>query len=408
MKNKSLPHYLAFLIILLGLFAQFYIAVFSQIFGIAGGDLALVTRAFVFLCSLSCIALVLFKLRIRHPRFVAIFLLFWILYISRLAWETFHDGFYMHDSYYYWSFALGVSLFPSLALVQANLNKDDVPLRTLFGCIMVFLIISAPFLTAMAFDGQNHQYDTGQFSISKTNPIQFGHLGVTLIILAFAMSQESKSIRVQLLVYVGIILGLASIILSAARGPILSLFFVFLFALLFLKVEKTNYLKNRFSFLGPTIFGFLFVFGVISLITSVDVSELTIVGRTAGTIDLADRSSAVRFLLLLDVLEMVSESPLIGSGIESQKFELYPHNLFLEAIIATGIFGLMLILTLVFVGLLYSVRCLRAGYNIFPSLFFVQQLIAVQFSGAIYSINYFWISLALIVTPGSQLNRCRP
>ena len=100
------------------------------------------------------------------------------------------------------------------------------------------------------------------------------------------------------------------------------------------------------------------------------------------------------------------EKPILGSALLEETSGFYPHNLVLEAFMATGIIGGCAYLLLIALMLNASIRLLikADGYE-WLALLAIMYLVGAQFSGSHWGFNAHWQSLVLVIVTERATNR---
>lgn len=319
---------------------------------------------------------------IRTP--AVLLLYFWLFYILRLLVETlFQPEELARPAFIYWTFAVGACLVPMVALAA---NRERMAPDHLFRLILVLCVVATLLGLASADtkmgDGE-YAFDTGRYGLDSLNPIFFGHLGVTVAVMAIWRLHEKATLKAYLLYAMVAALGILVMLLSASRGPLIA----FAASILALEVVRG---WRRLLLVGLTLAP-LFVFLTFDL-TSVDRALGTqTFSRLQLTFEISDAATLGRVQSLGGALQQFIEAPISGNALEERTTRNYPHNIVLEALIATGIFGaLALVMALVWL-LRQTVRLLqaRSPYG-WLALLFVQYLVGAQMSGAVWSSYQLW------------------
>jgi O-antigen ligase len=129
-----------------------------------------------------------------------------------------------------------------------------------------------------------------------------------------------------------------------------------------------------------------------------------LIGRTEADIVQGEQYSRSR--VTRAAITQFMENPIFGSGMAEQETGDYPHNLWIEAFMATGVVGgvAMLVVTLkALKACMLVIKTQRQGAWV--GLIFLQYLVAGLFSGAIWGSTAFWcfavgtVSLAVLRAP---------
>jgi O-antigen ligase len=106
-------------------------------------------------------------------------------------------------------------------------------------------------------------------------------------------------------------------------------------------------------------------------------------------------NSEIRVLMQAGAIEQFLDSPWLGSAIIERQFEDYPHNAFVESLMALGIVGGLMMLGMALILLRGAVAHFRHGALLVP-LLAVQYFGAAQFSGSLAASDSLWLLLALV------------
>ncbi len=342
------------------------ISMLTNLIGADGSILRIVFRASVALLGLYFIAVVFVKLPAVTVRIGALAFLF--VYTLRLFIDLTRD---LPNADFAWTrFTLTV-LIPCLAIaVTASLPKTEATFRAYIAACGIVVIMSYYLL------GNYENPFHGRAGFTNLNPIALGHAAVTTILCFSTYLFSTKSWTVKYASIVMILLAFPVVIASGSRGPLIAL----------LVAGTWLYLHNwRMILLGLSFLSVAAVFWDTSSTLASRISRLTM-GE--------DASALGRAGLLRQAVEDFLSSPIYGAQF-SVFGDRYPHNLFVEAAMATGVIGLGL---LIWFMVLY-VKSLRHIGRDFPllSALSIQGLVFTQLSGAIYINTVFFPAALLII-----------
>jgi O-antigen ligase len=270
-----------------------------------------------------------------------------------------------------------------------------------FGAVsVVALAIGAVYSAGHALAG------AGRLSTDVINPITVGDVGASLFIVCLAHRGPSAKLRFSRLLagarIVGGLLGTALCLLTASKGPLLGLMLA-AFAMLLQRLSRLSSRRRALEIaLAACLVGALLA-GAALLAQS---GLLLIYSRFS---DIAsDQSTALRLQAWDGALAQYDSAPLWGSSAVELSTRFYPHNLVVEVMMATGAFGLLLLLLLLAMAGAASWRILRTApeYS-WIALLFLQQLVSSMLSGSAYFGGQFWISMAILLGL-RQMIRGRP
>jgi len=346
-------------------------------------------RALVLLLSLSLI--------LSTPRAVWtstgawLFFLFWAIYLARLMWDGWVVG--IPNASEFTLNLIAFSIPTAIAFMQPlAINERKLSLQLLsFGVVTCFLAIIA-YYTGLAAERSTTELSEGRLFLETVNPITYGHVGVTTLLAALSMTRYCTRKFEWIVLALVAVLGCVVIQIAGSRGPLLSLVVCVLAVGLICKHYRWLLL--------PLIFG-----GLLMLGGSPIESESLLVSRVNSS--LSNDSSEIRVLMAAGALQQFYDSPWVGSSIIEQQFEDHPHNPFLEAAMAVGVSGLLLLVFISLRALWRVCRALREGDLLVP-LLALQALVAAQVSGSISQSASMWMFLALFAGAAVRQRRRSP
>ena len=354
--------------------------------------LSLVLRAGILSLSLIVFVEFLFRRRPIRPTMFGIPLLFF-LYGVRLLYETqFNASSLGQPASYYWIFFLGATVLPTLAILARRHIESDQTFRMLFVALLASVTM-ATLQFSTIIDVNGNQHDTGRAALERLNPISFGNIGASLLLLCMWPFLSARYIewRFRLLLLGSAALGSYALFISASRGPIVGV--IVSIALFLASQLLAGRIRTTLLFLVVGVLALAYFSYNNALLDSVTLFRISAVFSNE------DMSTSIRLDMYQSGIASVLESPFLGSGIEVQKFHFYPHNLLIEMFMATGIFGGCLSLILIVSVVHSGFRLLKSGHPAgWMALLMIQYLTGAMFSGAVYSNTSFWIAAAMVLT----------
>lgn len=337
-----------------------------------------------------CIATAFFGLLGSRKQGISIWLfLFLIIYALRLIYDTYLD--FLIGADVAWVTFIGITAPPVAAAMFAAGYYD--PRKFLLSLAVISTIASGALALVGALnlnlEGISSLEQTGnRLDFATVNAITIGQTGATALACALAIFFSMGMRKWTALTVLAVVLGTWAVIQSGSRGPFVGLAFS---TLLLLMV--------RGNVRGIFMVGLLAIFAVIQL----DVLQSTILERLS--LSFQDASSLERLQIQSDALAQFLANPATGSAYAELTTMQYPHNLELEAAMALGLGGLVL----VFLLLLRAAREILAGMatnDLIVPLIASNSLLFAQFSGSIWGGSILFTTLA-ILTGGYALNRRR-
>lgn len=405
-RNRPFTKWLLILLFALGIAGYPFVAPLPLILDVESRVISVPYRGF-FLGVALVVVLAVIRRRdsFYFGQFWWIFWLFWGIYITRLFVDTIVSPVPLRlpiEEYYLQAF--GLVLFPTIAFF-AVLKPDECRLAIFATLLVSILACLANYYLAIEALLSGSIYRLGTETL---NPISFGYLGTTVVLLAsFALLRlPLRGLQGKIFIFCSIAIGLLAVGLAGSRGPLAALVITILVLLVY------TFRRNRSA---AALIVFLVAFAWIALPYVVEMGS-GIVERVEATGSGADPSDEDRIWLWTGAWSSFLDHPVVGSGIEPHSLGFYPHNVVLEGFMATGILGGgLLLLMLLYVaktaiGLLQS----RSEYG-WIGLLYIQQLFAATTTGAIYGSTGLWYTMAAAISADwaqrlirRQHNRTRP
>jgi O-antigen ligase len=228
------------------------------------------------------------------------------------------------------------------------------------------------------------------------NPISYGHMGVTAIILGLFVLLQIGRVKTPWYLRVGaacaICLGGFSILAASSRGALVA-------GILLIPLVGCLGLQRGSRFLTVAI---CIVLGFVVAATVTYFSQNgPNLGRllvSAAAYDTTSNSVNGRHNMIRDAWREYMDHPWLGSSLVERNALIYPHNAFVEAFMATGTFGGSAFVLLILVAIYRAAKVIRrdAATAWVPFCFF-QQLIGAMFSGGLYGNVALWSMTAIML-----------
>jgi O-antigen ligase len=320
-------------------------------------------------------------------------LFFWVFYLLRiLSYTLLYADQLLHPPMHYWMWTVGSSFLPFLAVALARTVPEGLTLAriVLFGALATTLLI-IPNASTQMISG-SRIVDVGRLQLDSLNPISLGRLGVVLLVLTmWSFLYDPIFRRSMFLKCVGLsafVLALYLLILSGSRGPVVALASAIVFLGCSLSLRRTIQFSGVVALLGAAIF---------VLATLLDSSQFeTTIDRYLSAMEIRDAASIARIQSYSGAWSVFKEHPVLGFGMEEPTTGFYPHNVVLEAFMATGIIGGVLLVCTLCLALYLSFRLLRTGHG-WVALLFGVFLAQSMFSGSLYQAGELWVLIAMVM-----------
>jgi hypothetical protein len=344
----------------------------------------------------------------RSPRFYrgvlwAPLALFFVLYMYRLYMDTTLDPIALTmPASEYLTFGLGVTLIPMLPFF---LPPEAAPSRAALSFALRTAVLASILVLAITVQqfraGDLLALWAGRVGTETLNPISLGHLGASVVILAtYCLVWDPPANAPSRILLLGaLMLGLITTAVAASRGPMLA-GVAALAALWLLPLRR----RTRAVMLAVTVT--LVLFGIGLAVRAEDELGIPLVSRVTALAEArADVTVGLRITFIQDAWSQFMEHPILGSALEERNSMGYPHNIHVEAFMATGLFGGLSLLTLTVAGLWASIRLLRRDPGKgWIALMYVQSLVGAATSGSIVGSASFYAFLAAVVSTASQVD----
>lgn len=361
----------------------------ASLFQIDSSGISILIRGLVAMISLF---LILANLPRRLNVAFLFFTMFWLAYFSRLTYNLgLKNEVLSRSSLDFWIWSVGACALPALAMLLSTKSSLKMlffkPITLACGIASLITYLSITTLTDDTLIITSERWQS-----SNLNPISIGHLGVSTILCGLIGLLSVNSDRIKRVLYFLLIaLGLLLSTKANSRGPIVALVLVLL---IYIFAQRVSI--NLLHRIGGLI---LLTLLIVYIIPSDFISVTNIIYRFSVVSTDSDMSSYMRILSFNGALDQFINSPIFGDGLEEKVTHFYPHNLILEALMTTGIIGGFPFVALLLIGVFSAVRLMRqkTGESLVGALA-IQQVIAGQFSGAIYNSIGFWCLICLVIS----------
>lgn len=372
------------------------VAALSTALNLNGSTLSIAMRAAVVSMSIILIVRNLHRVQKSHLKYVVIFITFWVTYIIRVAVDTTDPSSQLTMSALeYWIWAVGVCLIPSMGLVGVSFEHAMLKAFNLTWLALGFSSALSLYFGSTVVTGLDaSQINTGRLALDLLNPISMGNLGTSLAIFSgwywCTKTNSQSEIALKVASLFGMLLGLSLLILSASRGPLLGFVCVLVVTLLTLKLRKL---------IKITALASLVVIALVPAVSSyIELESLQITARVAAISGGVDLSVISRQDSFAGAWNQFLGNPLFGDFLEERSTGFYPHNLTLEAFMATGLIGGLAFLAISIIAFRKAYRMIQLQLpHAWAGLIFIQYLVGAQMSGAIYSSSAFWSFAVLLI-----------
>lgn len=284
-----------------------------------------------------------------------------------------------------------LTILPYFLVRASYFNKKEVE-----GFLKYFIIGSVIISVVLLFNFNLSSYRLVVFDV---NPIPIAIIsGMSLIFsLYFIFNGNSKQKIINSFL---ICLFLIMIFLSGVRGVVISLLFGILLGYLFFYLIYGRKIKFNLRFFLILILGILLFFVLVLIFTNLSFERYTrpFYGR--------DVSFKLRQDYIFNSFNLIRENFFIGKGIE----DAYPHNIFLEIFVESGILGLLIFICFLYLYFKKIIHNLINSKDLLLFFIFIGScflLIEAQFSLSLLGNKWLFILFSLGISLSSFLEELR-
>lgn len=314
--------------------------------------------------------------------YIKLITLFFILYFMRMMYDLFILKIeYAKQSIEYIATYLGAVVIPAISIYYIEKEKINWK-NLLFITYILFYFFAFVNISFYDFSGVKERSS----GITPLWPIGFGQVGVTLSILSVVIYNFIKKNSYKILILIGFFMGLIIIMMSASKGPVISLLVAFIAYVYIYGIPKL--FKNKiFLIMIPFI-------GIMIWKTN----TLYLIDRILQSLYVQDASTIQRLEIIQQTLENIKQDFFTGSSflIKTETIDsFYPHNLLLESFMTIGFLGgilFVIVNVFVFMGLK---KIVYSDYA-WVIFIFIQYFTQTLFSTSLYSSTFYWILLVFL------------
>jgi O-antigen ligase len=332
-------------------------------------------------------------------RYDLAFLIFAALYMLRIVIELFGDsassGVYrppIEILFYFASFVVLPFLLIS-RLTLTTVELDRLMNFTLLG-LLLFSLFSTLAHADFIRSGLRYAIVFGEENVMSPLFLSYcGALGIGL-----GMAAVLRERRLTYWTIVGLITSVVSLVpffMGASRGSIIAAALPILFVVVAM--------RGRLALLA-SIAAAMIILAMVFASNYLGGSPFARFLSIQESIQ-SEAGEASRIVLWESSMQQFWEAPIFGSSLENLAFHYYPHNIFLEVMISTGMLGLAPFAILIFMSIRKCFTILTDGPRHFwVVILFLQSLTQSLFSGALYLSSWLAISLALVAVVWRSLS----
>lgn len=352
---------------------------YTSLAGIEGSGPAIAFRALMVLAVLTAF-LWAAPFRSALPRQAIPGILFLVIYFYRLLENMLIQNVIISPSneFVLLNFFLNLVL-PSIVLAALWRGFKTTDAQTILTVATICFAAAATFLVGRLTE----QPDNTRLAFDKVNPIALAYVCSSFLLYYLCASQHNRRLMIEAALVAPILLFVTA--KAQSRGMMIATAgsLVIYFALL----------RGGQRVVAITICAFVAVLATLTLDPRLFEIVISALNRVT---DANDMSTAGRMNSFQGAWEQFLADPLFGRYVEEQRTNYYPHNIYLESLMAVGLLGTfplflhLLFSTISAVGVLRS-KDLNWFWTLIALLYF-REAIASAASGSIWVNNGFWIT----------------
>ena len=315
-----------------------------------------------------------------------VILFFWVFYLSHYFIDLFIYNLYLfpeNGQFYYFSQGFLVTFlnFVVIYVAAQKIDKDEFTRLLMRGVIVINLLVFILIILKSNFDFQSllrsrfeiESADTGNKYLNPITISTYASFGIILI-----RTSEINNILKKLLF---LVFGF-NILFSASMSPTLGLLLVLLL------IWGMDFYKN----VNSGIYSLLIVLFLTGLVVSyINLDDLLILQRVLDGGE--GQSSIERKAFVSSAIEQIKDNFFWGTHYFTISDHSSPHNIFIDIVLSTGLFGLLIFLYPLLVFLRYMIVNFKR--NVICQLAFLIFFI-VQFSGYVFGASDFFALMAIL------------
>lgn len=345
---------------------------------------SILVRVAIALVTVASYALLPAKLRSSTAALLPM-KIFFVLYLWRLVENVYLSSIIISPGPgLVFSVFLVASVGATLLIAPMDRAIINTDLTLVMNALCVVFLIGLYFNRDILFAGQGER-----MSIDKINPIAMGHTAFAFLIYFFLLLGKTKRLTIQSIVFGPMLL--LVVVFSKSRGAYIAGAGSLLIYILLLKGSK-----RLFAILGALVVA-------LAILATSGVELIDVVIARLQTIDVdADQSTMIRSQLFAGAWRQFLEDPVFGRYAVEMQFNFYPHNIYLESLMAMGALGSLPFAAHIILALRSTVGIIRSGKfplaAVLTAVLFVREAIAGLASGGLWGNSIFWVTSALTIS----------
>jgi len=315
------------------------------------------------------------------------FVIFYLWYLGRLIWDTGRAD--QPDADLALLIMVGTTIIPLIGVLVPRVEWDERNLAKCMFAVGAAISVLSIVLYRLGLSVDDAE-SLGRLEFEKLNPITLGHTAATTILTAVIGWQYWKSHFWRLASLVPVACAASILFLAASRGPLIAFGICFSFY---------SIAKKQWILLAIMVGSLLVVVNSAPIFDGETLFERI---RISGI--QPEDSASLRITFMTTAWEEFLDNPLFGSGYSLPVVGGYPHNVIVEAAMALGIGGLVLLLSLFGRAMFKAWPAIR-GEHALSAILFVQYFVATEVSGSLWGDAPVVIFMVRLLSPVERAPR---
>jgi hypothetical protein len=403
---------------LLIIYASFYYPIGAFIIlqlGIPSTPVNIFFRSIVAITSLFLITIMLIKKsHIVLNKIIWLLIMWWIFYSLRIIIDLSRGvKFADYGNEFVYGITFGNILLPIIAVI---LNKETFNYNFFYKWSFNFILIGSTLILISLLilsKGDFTQLVNSRLELVNEagnsndnivlNAILIGFYGEILFILSFNNLLSPTGRFSKILNYISLSIGLILLFFGSSRGPFIStvlISFLLYLSNFYYKKYKIIYLLKNILYLLILIFTLKLTF-----LKNVSTEDFAMLRRITQFIE--DRKSNEnddRLNSINSAWQDFKDSPVFGKQFVGTLDGYYPHNVFVEIFMATGLIGACLFFPILFYSIFKAFKFLfsRNKFKIQIAILFFPCLFSLLTSGSLFQGVEFWLMTTLVIITNNK------
>lgn len=275
------------------------------------------------------------------------------------------------------------SIVPAYALMTTHRVLRDDDMKVVMS-LFVYL-----FLVGMFFNrGVIAELGDKRLILDKINPISLAYVCSSILLYFIVFFSKSNRVKIEAIVVVPLLFMIAA--LARSRGMMIASTATLLIYVLVLRGSRRVWVV---ALLAAGAAG-------IAAVAKPEYFTMTMAALNhLGTPE--DESTTGRIIAFHGAWRQFQEDPLLGRYVIEQVVQYYPHNIYLEVLMAVGLVGAVPFFGHVVLALRGAIGLIRmregSATATFIALLFIRDAIGSAGSGGVWGVSGFWLSSFLVI-----------